>query len=234
MIDGPHIGFIDFDDFCMAEPALDVGLFLAAINDTGLNALDDQQARDRYPARTAGPAGRNRRGVSGLLRSSRRWTASAWRCGRPGAARDTLHFWIKAKPAEPDNGLLMLLDTLQTIRVIRRHPAAATATVQQARRRLAIPAARYAAYASALLAGAGVSLNDLAELLGGVTADWITSCVRRLAGWLAVADCGLLGVAGCRLAGWQVAGWRVGGLAGCTTHDALRANRARFPRWIWI
>lgn len=38
LIDGERIGFIDFDDYCMAEPALDVGLFRAAIKDTGMNA----------------------------------------------------------------------------------------------------------------------------------------------------------------------------------------------------
>src|SRR4030095_8360838 len=38
LIDEERIGFIDFDDYCMAEPALDVGLFLSAIKDTGMNA----------------------------------------------------------------------------------------------------------------------------------------------------------------------------------------------------
>ena len=38
LIDRERIGFIDFDDYCMAEPALDVGLFRAAIKDTGMNA----------------------------------------------------------------------------------------------------------------------------------------------------------------------------------------------------
>src|SRR5512132_4028173 len=38
LIDGERIGFIDFDDYSMAEPALDVGLFLSAIKDTGMNA----------------------------------------------------------------------------------------------------------------------------------------------------------------------------------------------------
>ena len=163
--------FIDFDDFCMAEPALDVGLFLAAITDTGLNALDDQQARDPATrrarlARLAAIGEVFLAFYEKLAPLDRKRVAlwQAWSC-----LRDTLHFWIKAKPAEPDNGLLMLLDTLQTIGVIPpADPAAATATVQQARRRLAIPAARYAAYASALLAGAGVNLNDLAELLGEV------------------------------------------------------------------
>ena len=47
LIDGDRIGFIDFDEFCMAEPALDVGLFRAAIKDIGMNALDARQSQDR-------------------------------------------------------------------------------------------------------------------------------------------------------------------------------------------
>jgi phosphotransferase family enzyme len=36
--DGDRIGFIDFDSFCRAEPALDVALFCSALRDTGLRA----------------------------------------------------------------------------------------------------------------------------------------------------------------------------------------------------
>ncbi|HET9223292.1 MAG TPA: phosphotransferase, partial [Roseiflexaceae bacterium] len=42
-----RIGFIDFDDFCMAEPALDVGLFCSAIRDTGMGDLDDADREAR-------------------------------------------------------------------------------------------------------------------------------------------------------------------------------------------
>ena len=41
LIDGGKIGFIDFDDYCQAEPAFDVGLFRAAIFDTGMNNLEE-------------------------------------------------------------------------------------------------------------------------------------------------------------------------------------------------
>lgn len=47
LIDGERIGFIDFDDYCMAEPALDVGLFRSAIKDTGMNAPFSSSASSR-------------------------------------------------------------------------------------------------------------------------------------------------------------------------------------------
>ncbi len=46
-----QIGFIDFDGFCQAEPALDLALFLGKIRDIGLSAKDDDdediEASDR-------------------------------------------------------------------------------------------------------------------------------------------------------------------------------------------
>lgn len=39
MLDGDRIGFIDFDGFCQAEPALDVALFRATLRDVGMSAL---------------------------------------------------------------------------------------------------------------------------------------------------------------------------------------------------
>jgi aminoglycoside phosphotransferase (APT) family kinase protein len=114
LIDGEQIGFIDFDDYCMAEPALDVGLFLAAIKDTGMNApfvstpsqaerlarlaLLDQIGEvflSEYEAHTA--ISRDRVAL---------WEAVDY-------LRNCLHFWIKVKPAEPDHALLILDQHLQ-------------------------------------------------------------------------------------------------------------------------
>ena len=41
---GRQIGLIDFDEFCMAEPALDIAVFLAAIKDVGLTSDDTLQS----------------------------------------------------------------------------------------------------------------------------------------------------------------------------------------------
>jgi hypothetical protein len=103
-----RIGFIDFDDFCMAEPALDVGLFCSAIRDTGMGALDDGAGREERLARLAqldaicdafvaeyaahAPIARDRVVL---------WQALDF-------LRNCLHYWIKAKPAEPDTPMLVL------------------------------------------------------------------------------------------------------------------------------
>lgn len=41
LLDGDRIGFIDFDGFCQAEPALDVALFRATVRDVSMSALPD-------------------------------------------------------------------------------------------------------------------------------------------------------------------------------------------------
>jgi hypothetical protein len=169
LISGPHIGIIDFDDFCMAEPALDVGLFIAAIKDIGMNVLDDEQARN-LAARRARLARLDAIGDVFLTFYERlapisRERVALWQAW--SYLRDTLHFWVKAKPAEPDNGLLMLVSLLQHIGIFPPpDPQAAAAVTEGARRRAGIPSARYMAYASALLGGLAVRADDLSELLG--------------------------------------------------------------------
>jgi hypothetical protein len=108
LIHQDRIGFIDFDDFCMAEPALDVGLFCSAIRDTGMGALDDDAGRQAREARLAqldaicdvfvaeyaahAPIERERVAL---------WQALDF-------LRNCLHYWTKAKPAEPDTPTLVL------------------------------------------------------------------------------------------------------------------------------
>jgi hypothetical protein len=43
LLDGGAIGFIDFDGFCQAEPAIDVALFRAIVKDVGLDALQAEE-----------------------------------------------------------------------------------------------------------------------------------------------------------------------------------------------
>jgi len=110
LIDGPQIGLIDFDSFSMAEPALDVGLFRAAVKDIGMNALDASLAGDRQ-IRLARLARLDTIDEVFLAEYERHAPIS-----RPRVAlweawsylRDALHFWTKVKPAEPDNAMLML------------------------------------------------------------------------------------------------------------------------------
>jgi hypothetical protein len=107
LISNGQIGFIDFDDFGMAEPALDVGMFCSAIRDTGMTISDDGDRETRL-ARLAqldticdvfvaeyerhAPIERERV----LL-----WQALDF-------LRNCLHYWTKAKPAEPDTPMLVL------------------------------------------------------------------------------------------------------------------------------
>ena len=115
LLDGPRIGFIDFDDYCMAEPALDVGLFRAAIKDTGMNApfASVTPTRDERLARLAlldkiGDVFLNEYRLHAPVSRDRvaLWEAADY-------LRNCLHFWIKVKPAEPDNALLILDQHLQ-------------------------------------------------------------------------------------------------------------------------
>jgi hypothetical protein len=46
LLAGDAIGFIDFDNFCMAEPALDVSHFRAAIMDSGMQVVDAATLHD--------------------------------------------------------------------------------------------------------------------------------------------------------------------------------------------
>ena len=115
LIDGERIGFIDFDDYCMAEPALDVGLFLSAIKDTGMNAP--------YPSPTPNQAERLDRlsvldeiGNVFLNEYESHAAISRDRVALWEAVdylRNCLHYWIKVKPAEPDHALLILDQHLQ-------------------------------------------------------------------------------------------------------------------------
>jgi hypothetical protein len=43
LLNGRKIGFIDFDGFCRAEPAIDVALFRAIVKDVGLRALQAKE-----------------------------------------------------------------------------------------------------------------------------------------------------------------------------------------------
>jgi hypothetical protein len=44
------VGFIDFDGFCRAEPAVDVALFRAIVKDIGKRALEAEEGNGNSPA----------------------------------------------------------------------------------------------------------------------------------------------------------------------------------------
>jgi hypothetical protein len=96
-----EIGFIDFDSFCMAEPALDVGHFRAAIMDSGMQLIDEHTLRDRvacraYLQRLDALGALFLAQYESLAPISRRrlalWEALDY-------LRDSLHIWTKPKPS---------------------------------------------------------------------------------------------------------------------------------------
>ncbi len=115
LVDGDRIGFIDFDEFCMAEPALDVGLYRAAIKDIGMNAPGAGADRGARLARlerldAIGDAFLDEYERHAPISRERVALWEAW-----SYLRDALHFWIKVKPAEPDNAMMMLTRHLPTL-----------------------------------------------------------------------------------------------------------------------
>jgi hypothetical protein len=164
LIDGERIGLIDFDDFCMAEPALDVALFRAAIKDIGMNALDESLARNRE-IRLARLARLDMIGDIFLAEYEKhapitRGRVALWEAW--SYLRDALHYWIKVKPAEPDNGLLMLENHLRDMGLYES-PRAGDAA-KPTRKSVPAPTFRYIALAYAVIASSWV--DELAELLG--------------------------------------------------------------------
>ena len=127
-----QIGFIDFDSFCEAEPALDVALFLEKIRDLGLSASagdddDDEEPLDPalYPARLAQ--------VDRLCATF----LDAYTAHRPISRERialwetlylltlVLHCWTKVKPARLVHSMILLDHHL------RAHHLAAGAPVAQ-------------------------------------------------------------------------------------------------------
>src|SRR6266545_3191188 len=104
-----QIGFIDFDDFCLAEPAMDVGMFLAAIMDAGLKAGDDAQAsREARMARLDQLVAIGEVFVSEYesLAPITRQRVALWEA--LDFLRAALHAWTKVKPVGADNDMLIL------------------------------------------------------------------------------------------------------------------------------
>jgi hypothetical protein len=101
LISGDRIGFIDFDSFCMAEPALDICHFYASLVDSGMKYIPEltlqdpaacQAALERFDALGAAFLSeyRSQAPVSGPRLQL--WMALDY-------FRDALQYWTKPKPA---------------------------------------------------------------------------------------------------------------------------------------
>ena len=104
LLDGERVGFIDFDDACLAEPAMDAGLFLSALPDLAYEAGDRERAEARMDQADAW-------GERFLTAYEARAPLSRTRVQLWQAADFLVHAlqtWTKAKPAGPDKDLLIL------------------------------------------------------------------------------------------------------------------------------
>ena len=111
-----RIGFIDFDSFCLAEPALDVGLFLAAIMDAGLKAGSDSLvSRNARMARLDELAGIGEVFLAEYERLApiSRPRVALWQA--LDFLLDALHTWTKVKLSGPDNDMLILEHHLRSM-----------------------------------------------------------------------------------------------------------------------
>jgi len=116
-----RLGFIDFDGFCQAEPALDVALFRATVKSVGMTARGAEEAAsasaearlargkeladlflDRYEAHA--PISRTRVAL---------WEAL-------DLFTMVLHGWTKAKPSRLGDAMFVLRDHLATIPAVTR------------------------------------------------------------------------------------------------------------------
>jgi len=114
LLSGGRLGFIDFDGFCQAEPALDVALFRATVKSVGMTAGGEGEA--------AGPEARLARGKELADLFLDRYAEHAPISRTRVALWESLdlftmvlHSWTKAKPARISDAMFMLRDHLATV-----------------------------------------------------------------------------------------------------------------------
>jgi hypothetical protein len=116
LLDNGSIGFIDFDGFCQAEPALDLAMFCSTLKDIGMRAVGDQQTR---PGRSADVEAELDRLSDSFLQAysaSREVSLSRislWECLYMLTA--VLHCWTKVKLDRLDHRLGLLSDRLARV-----------------------------------------------------------------------------------------------------------------------
>jgi hypothetical protein len=108
LIHGRQIGLIDFDEFCMAEPALDIAVFLAAIKDVGLTSDDTLQSALLRQERLALLESIGEGFLEEYMRRAplSRQRVALWEALE--YMNDVLDCWIKVKPAEITTTMLIL------------------------------------------------------------------------------------------------------------------------------
>jgi aminoglycoside phosphotransferase (APT) family kinase protein len=121
LIQGDQIGFIDFDGFCLAEPALDIALFRATAKEFGINTSpSDKQKEFDYPSEQARLARLTEMDAicDGFLAEYERHAPISRQRVALWEALDlltvVLRCWTKVKPHQLSNAVLMLESQLST------------------------------------------------------------------------------------------------------------------------
>jgi hypothetical protein len=105
LLHGEDIGFIDFDGFCVAEPALDVALFRATARDLAMSVLSPDTPIETRLARADDFCEHFLASYENLASISRLRVA-LWET--LDLFTNVLHSWTKAKPARLVNALALL------------------------------------------------------------------------------------------------------------------------------
>jgi aminoglycoside phosphotransferase (APT) family kinase protein len=115
LLDHGNIGFIDFDGFCLAEPALDIALFRATIKEIGINtAPAEKQKEFNYPSEQARLARLTELNTIcdifldeyARLAPISRQRVALWEA--LDLLTVLLHCWSKVKPHQLSNAILLL------------------------------------------------------------------------------------------------------------------------------
>jgi len=112
-----EIGFIDFDGFCHAEPALDVALFRATVRDLGMGALPPAMPPDVRLVRLDELCEAFLVGYEALAPVSRERVA-LWET--LDLFTNVLHSWTKAKPARLAHAVTLLSDHTASVEALSR------------------------------------------------------------------------------------------------------------------
>jgi len=165
-----RIGFIDFDGFCQAEPALDLALFLGKIRDIGLNTSETDDDEDESVVieqvdRQALLDQTEAISETFLAEYERHVPISRQRIALWGALNLltlVLHCWTKVKPERLGNTLAMIERHLRGMGLYSA--ARAGDAARKTRKSVATPKFRYIALANAVIASTWI--DELAEMLG--------------------------------------------------------------------
>ncbi|MDQ2998293.1 MAG: hypothetical protein M3R61_14745, partial [Chloroflexota bacterium] len=128
LLDQGNVGFIDFDGFCLAEPALDIALFRSTIKEIGINTSpSDKQKEFDYPSEQARQSRLTELNAIcdifldeyARLAPISRQRVALWEA--LDLLTVLLRCWSKVKPHQLSNAVLLLESQLSTSKLLTAH-----------------------------------------------------------------------------------------------------------------